>query len=155
MSACHERNDRGCIEACKQWRGLLLEIGKPLPIDRQRIGQAYGLGVLEYAVHAVLVMKMRAGCTSRHADVGDDLALGDAAADVDAVGKPRQMSIDGDDARGVVDLNDVAVAAVGSRIAHPTLARGVYWCADGSGVIDTLMGTDEIQDGMHSVQIES
>src|SRR5450755_4879665 len=154
-SARHQRYDGARIETYEQRRRFRLEIGKPLPIDRQCVRQVHTLGVLEYAVHTVLVMKMRAGCKSRHPDIGDGFALGDVAADVDAPGEPREVAVHGNDALRVVDLNHIAVAALGSHVTHAASARSVYRCAAGRCVIDTLMSTNKIQNGMHAMQIEA
>ena len=66
------------------------------------------------------------------------------APDAGAFGETRQVAVYRDDAARVVDLDHVAVAALGSRVSDAAVARGPYRGADGRGVVDAFMGADQV-----------
>src|SRR5205814_9116893 len=67
-------------------------------------------------------------------------------ADARTVREARQVSVDGHDAAGVLELDHGAVAAAASGEADAPLTRGAHRGADGRGVVDALVGADTVQE---------
>jgi hypothetical protein len=65
------------------------------------------------------------------------------------------MTIGGDDAAAVIDLDHVAVATFLAAKLHSPAASRIHRCALCSGVIDTLVRADAIQDGMIATAAEA
>ena len=76
------------------------------------VRQRHGLRILVNAADAVFVVQVRAGGEAGHADVTDDLAELDALAAAQLRSESRQVAVDRDHARAVLELDDVAEAAL-------------------------------------------
>src|SRR5690606_25578337 len=89
------------------------------------------------AVAADLEMQVRAGGIAGRADLADDLAGADLGPDagLDAA----EVRVEGAQAVGVHDLDEVAVAAVAAGGADHALGRGQHARAGRGGDVDALV----------------
>ena len=65
------------------------------------------------------------------------------------------MAVHRSDLIDVLEFNDLAVAALVADEAHATAAGCTHGCADRSGVIDTAVRSDPIEDRVTTIKIEA
>src|SRR5581483_10285755 len=130
--------------------GFALPLGLILRHDLAKIREigAAELGALQgriadrvrgTAIDADFEMEMRPGAAAGISGVADQIALLDVGAGDDTGREGRQVAVDGGELARMLDLDPVAVAALGLRSQYHAVAGGIDRCADRRRKIDAVV----------------
>ena len=123
--------------------------------DGSGVRKRHGLRILVNAANAVFVVQVRTGREPGLADIANDLAQLDPLAAAHLRREARQVAVDGDHARAVFELDDIAVAALAPDEADPAFAGGAHRRADRRGVVDATVCANGVEHRVAARRIEA